>query len=87
LTTCSFRKPNLVPLDKFWQEDVIRFVEYKLKYVLLTNKSRFCFVDEKHLVNSDTVLKQLRCCPISGRIDFIAVSGDFGDTYNMIACI
>ena len=27
----SFKKPNLVPLDKFRQENVIRFIEYKLK--------------------------------------------------------
>jgi hypothetical protein len=83
----SFRKPNLVPLDKFRQENVIRYVEYKLKCALLTDKSRFCFIDEKHLVNSDTVPKKLRRCPVSGRMDFIAVSGDFRHTYNMIACI
>jgi hypothetical protein len=83
----SFRKPNLVPPDKFRQENVIRFVEYKLKHALLTDKSRFCFIGKKHLVNSDTVPNKLRCCPISGRIDFIMVSSDFRDTYNMIACI
>jgi hypothetical protein len=66
----SFRKPDLVPLEKFCQENVIWFVEYKLKCELLTDKSRFCFIDEKHLVNSDTVPKKLRCCPVSGRMDF-----------------
>ncbi len=54
----SFRKPNLVPLDKFRQENVIRFVEFKLKCKLLFDHSRFCFLDEKHLVNSDTVPKK-----------------------------
>jgi hypothetical protein len=83
----SFRKPNIVPLDKFRAENVIRFIEYKLKCQLLFDHSRFCFIDEKHLVNSDTVPKKLRCCPISGRMDFIAVSGDFRETYNLIACI
>jgi hypothetical protein len=29
----SFCKPNLVPLDKFRHENVIRFVEYKLKAI------------------------------------------------------
>jgi hypothetical protein len=83
----SFRKPNLLPLDKFCQDNVIRFVEYKLKCALLTDKSRFCFIDKKHLVNSDTVTKKLHRCPISGRLDFISVSDDFRDTYNMIACM
>jgi transposase len=83
----GFRKPNLVPLDKFRQENVIRFVEYKLKCAILTDKSRFCFVDEKHLVNQDSVPKKLRRCPVSGRMDFIPVSGDFRDTYNLICCI
>jgi hypothetical protein len=49
--------------------------------------SRFNFADEKHLVNSDSVPKQLRCCPISGQMDYITVSGDFRETYNLIACI
>jgi transposase len=83
----SFRKPNLVPLDKFRQENVIRFVEFKLKCKLLFDHSRFCFLDEKHLVNSDTVPKKQRRCPLTGRTDFISVSGDFRQTYNMIACI
>jgi transposase len=83
----SFRKPNLVPLDKFRQENVIRFIEYKLKCQLIYDHSRFCFVKEKHLVNSDSVPKKLRCCPLSGRMDFIAVSGDFREAYNLIACI
>jgi transposase len=83
----SFRKPNLVPLDKFRRENVIRFVEYKLKCQLLFDHSKFCFIDEKHLVNSDSVPKKLRSCPISGRMEFIPVSGDFRETYNLIACI
>jgi hypothetical protein len=83
----SFRKPNLVPVDKFRRENVIRFVEYKLKCQLLFDHSKFCFIDEKHLVNSDSVPKKLRSCPISGRMEFIPVSGDFRETYNLIACI
>jgi hypothetical protein len=83
----SFRKPNLVPLDKFQPENVIRYIEYKLKCRLLYDHSRFCFLDEKHLVNSDTVKAKQRRCPLTGRTDYISVSGDFRQTYNMIACI
>ena len=59
----SFRKPNLVPLDKFKQENVIRFVEYKLKCKLMFDHSRFCFIDEKHLVNKDSVPKNCGAVP------------------------
>jgi transposase len=83
----SFKKPNLVPLDKFRQENVIRFIEYKLKCQLMFDHSRFCFIDEKHLVNKDSVPKKIRGCPLSGRMDFIPVSGDFREAYNLIACI
>ena len=31
--------------------------------------------------------KNLRCCPVSGRMDHIAVSGDFEETRNLIARI
>jgi hypothetical protein len=83
----SFCKPNLVSLDKFWQENVIGFIEYKLKCQLMFDHSPFCFIDKKHLVNADYVPKKLQCCPLSGQMDFIAVSGDFRETYNLIACI
>jgi hypothetical protein len=79
----SFRKPSLVPLDKFCQENVIRFIQYKLKCQLMLDHSRFCFINEKYLVNLDSVPKNLRCCPLSGRMDFIVVSGDFRETYNI----
>jgi hypothetical protein len=51
------------------------------------DKAHFCFIDKKHLVNSDTVPKKFCRCPIFGRMDFILVSGDFCDTQNMIACM
>ena len=41
----SFRKPNLVPLDKFRPENVVRYIEFKLKCQLLYDHSRFCFLD------------------------------------------
>jgi hypothetical protein len=80
----SFRKPNLVPINKFRQENVIRFVECYLKCQLLYDHSQF---DKKHLVNSDTVPKKEHRCPLTGRTEFISVSGSFCQTYNMIACI
>jgi transposase len=83
----SFRKPNLVPLDKFKQENVIRYIDYKLKCKLMFDHSKFHFIDEKHLVNKDSVPKKLRACPLTGRMDFIPVSGDFREAYNLIACI
>ncbi len=61
----SFRKPNLVPLDKFRQENVIRFVESKLKCSLLTDKSRFRFIDKTPPVHLNTVPNTLTRCPLS----------------------
>jgi hypothetical protein len=83
----SFRKPNLVPLDKIRQENVIWYIEYKLKCRLLYDHSQFCFLDKKHLVNSDTVKSKQCHSPMTGIVGYISVSGDFSQTYNMIACI
>ncbi len=79
--------PNLVPLDKFQQENVIWYIKYKLKCTLLYDHSCFCFLDEKHLVNLDTVKSKQLNWPLTGQRDFISVSGDFWQTYNRIACI
>jgi hypothetical protein len=35
----SFQKLNLFPLNKFWQENLIQFVEFKLKCKLLYDHS------------------------------------------------
>jgi hypothetical protein len=40
----SFRMPNCVPLDKFWQENMIRFIQYKLKCHPIFDHSRFCSI-------------------------------------------
>ena len=47
----------------------------------------FNWLDEKHLVNKDTLPKKVRVDPLTGRIDFIPASSDFHKAYNLIACI
>jgi hypothetical protein len=64
--------------------NVSSIVECKLKCVLLMGEFHLCFIDEKHLVNTNTVPKKLCRCPVSGRMDFNAISGNFCDKYNMI---
>jgi hypothetical protein len=83
----SLRKPNLIPLDKYKPENVARFVEFRHLLDLLFDHRKYNFLDEKHLVNSDTVANQVRANPLTGYIDNIPVSGDFRDCYNLIAVI
>jgi hypothetical protein len=83
----KYRKPNLIPLDKFRQENVLKFAQFRLKVSMFEDHSRWNFLDEKHLVNKDTLPNRVRACPLSGRVPAIPVSGDFREAYNLFAII
>jgi DDE superfamily endonuclease len=83
----SFRKPNLIPLDKYRLDNVARFMEFMDTKRMIVDHRGFNFVDEKHIVNKDTVPNKVRACPLTGRVDTIAVSGDFREAYSIIAVI
>jgi hypothetical protein len=73
----SFRKPNLIPLDKYRVGNIARYIEFLKLKDLITDHLRFNFVDEKHIINKDTVPNKVRACPLTGRVDAIQVSGNF----------
>jgi hypothetical protein len=86
---CSgrFKKPNLVPLDKFKDGNIIKYHDYVEKMAILPDKTKFHFLDEKHLVNKDVLPNKTRADPQTGYMDAILVSGDFREAYNLLAII
>jgi transposase len=87
--SCSgkYRKPNLIPLDKFRPENVLKFAHYRLKVALFQDHSRWNFLDQKHLVNKDTLSDRVRARPLTGRVPAIPVRRDFREAYNLFAII
>jgi hypothetical protein len=83
----SFRKANLIPLDKFKRGNIVRFLQYKEKMDLLCDHTQWCFLDEKHIVNKDAIPPKGRADPLTGYVDYIPVTGDFRDSYNIFAII
>ncbi len=83
----SFRKPNLIPLDKFKRRNIVRFLEYKQKMGLLCDHTMWNFLDKKHIVNHNALPKKGRADPLTGYIDYIPVTGDFREAYNIFAVI
>lgn len=83
----NFKKPNLVPLDKFKLENRIRYFEFMDIVSKLRDHTRWKFFDEKHLANKDTLVDKVRANPLTEQVDCIPVSGDFRETYNLIAAI
>jgi hypothetical protein len=45
------------------------------------------FLDEKHIVNKDAIPAKGRADPLTGYVDFIPVTGDFREAYNIFAVI
>jgi hypothetical protein len=88
--SCSgkYLKPNLIPLDKFQPENVLKYAHYRLKVSLFQDHSRWNSLNEKYLVNKDTLPNRARACPLTvGWVSAIPVSGDFREAYNLFAII
>ena len=83
----KFKKAVLVPIDKFRVGNKARYFEFMAKVHRLSDHTRWVFFDEKHLVNKDTLPGKVRANPLSGHVDAIGVSGDFRESYNLIAAI
>ena len=83
----SFRKANLIPLDKFKQGNILRFLQYRNKMDILWDHTKWNFLDEKHILNKDAIPPKGRADPLTGYIDFIPVTGDFRQAYNIFAVI
>ena len=83
----NFKKPNVVPLDKWRPVNVSRYLEYKCIMDALPLHDKLCFLDEKHIVNKDTLRDKCRADPLTGKLDYITVSGDFRETFNLMAVV
>jgi hypothetical protein len=82
-----FWKANLIPLDKFKKRNILWFLQYKKKMDLLFDHTKWNFLDKKHIVNKDALPTKGRANPLTGYIDFIPVTGDCSDSYNIFAII
>ena len=83
----DFKKPSVVPLDKWRPINVARYVEFKCLMDALPLHHLWCFLDEKHIVNKDTIRDKCRADPLTGKMDYIPVSGDFRETFNLMAVV
>ena len=84
---CKLRKPNLVPLDKWKEKNLIAYEQFRKTIDQLTNHWKFHFIDEKHVVNKDCIGNRVRADPLTGEVRCIKVSGNFRYAYNMISII
>jgi hypothetical protein len=54
---------------------------------LLFDHTKWNFLDEKHICNKDAIPEKGRADPLTGYVDFIPVTGDFRESYNIFAVI
>ena len=83
----TFGVPNNVPLDKFKQENILKFYKFQEIMQRIDNKIVLNWLDEKHIINSDCIPKKVRRNPVFGYMPAIMVSGDFREAFNIFACI
>ena len=61
-----FRKPNLIPLDKWKPANLARFARFNQIIAGFPDHRKFHFLDEKHICNKDVVPNRVRDDPLSG---------------------
>lgn len=83
----TFRKSIKVPLDKFREANWFKYYEYRLIMNKVSNHKIFNFCDEKHITNHNGTELKIRKCPITGNREGVPVSGDFRETFSIIACV
>lgn len=81
----KFRVPNLIPVDKFKPENVLRYLEFILFMSTVQDPRRLKFGDEKHLDGADLYKRKARSDPLTGESSGIMVTGDFRNRYNINA--
>jgi hypothetical protein len=54
---------------------------------MFPNHSKWNFLDEKRIVNGNTLPKKVHMDPLTGYVDAIPVSGDFRDAHNIFAVV
>ena len=83
----SLRKPIFIPLDKWKIDNVNRFFEFLELIDQMEDRTRLNWLDEKHIVTSEVNEGKVRCDPLTGLPEAIAVSGDFRESHTVIAAI
>jgi transposase len=79
----ALRKPNMVPIDKFKPENILRAHEY-LQIVLKICPTRVKFGDEKLLKGSEVYCRQTRRNVLTGEVPASFTPSDFRNTYPII---
>jgi hypothetical protein len=83
-----YKVPNLVPiLDKWIMRNATRVMAFHAIMDMLPDHSRWNFLDKKHLMYGDMLLKKVCANPFTEYVDAIPVSGDFWDAHNMFAVV
>jgi hypothetical protein len=83
----SYKVPNLVPIDNWMMRNATRVMTFRAIMDMFPDHSRWNFLDEKHIVNRDTLPKLVRADPLTGYVNVIPVSGNFRNAHNIFAVL
>ena len=78
----SLRKPDMIPVDKFKPENIIRYFEF-VEVINQINPKQIKFGNEKLLKGSEVYNKKGRRDPITGEVLEHIVNSDFRNTYSI----
>ena len=82
----SFCKPTMIPVDKYRAQNLAKYKDFYDAIQVLPNRWRFNYLDECSIVNKQACAQMVRKDPLTGYIPFIAVSGDFRESFQVFAC-
>ena len=78
----STEKPNLVPFDKFWPNDVANMIDY-INFIVGKRPCNIKWWDEKNLKGQKLFSWKVQRNPLTGQIPSVSTDPDFRNTHNI----
>ena len=76
-------KPNLVPFDKFWPNDVANMIDY-INFIVGKRPCNIKWCNKKNLKGQELFSWKVRRNPLTGQIPSVSTDPDFRNTHNIV---
>ena len=76
-------KPNLVPFDKFWPNDVANMIDY-INFIVGKRPCNIKWCNKKNLKGQELFSWKVQRNPLAGQIPSVTTDLDFRNTHNIV---
>jgi hypothetical protein len=79
----SMVKPNCVPLDNFWPNNVVNMIDY-INFIVSKRPCNIKWCNKKYLKGQELFSWKVQRNPLTGQIPSVTTDPDFRNTHNIV---